>query len=553
MSFVIESGQADCSQLSLILQPTATNCADSNNGSVNAMPSGGMGAYQYNWSNGMSTQNINNLSAGTYRLTITDQQGCSLSKTTIVNAPPALTAMMSSTENELGSAPPNGTATINVSGGVGNYFYQWSNGENTATIVGLSAGTYSVTVFDSNQCEWTGAVEVENEMLDCTSLAIEIASENISCNGAADGFINALVFGGSPEYIYQWSNGMNTATITDLSAGTYQVTITDINGCSVIKTTQITEAAPLVSNLTAISDPCNSIGGTLSVDPSGGMSGYQISWSNGETGFTNEVFQSGSYQVTITDAAGCTVTDATNITVSESVMEIVVNTESTSCSGEEDGTATATVNGGTAPYTYFWSSGGTQNTVTGLSAGTYLVEITDAMGCERNQIFTVNEAAPIILSCSGTPENNGADGFVQVSGSGGNAPYQYNWSTGDTGSFIQGISNGIYDVTATDQNGCTSECTIDLLPTSTEVPANFTEIKVFPNPASEQLFVKADLLESETIQISMVNLVGQTIWTTTSIGTTIDQTIEVADLAAGTYFLRLETTNDTAIRKVVIF
>jgi hypothetical protein len=191
--------------------------------------------------------------------------------------------------------------------------------------------------------------------------------------------------------------------------------------------------------------------------------------------------------------------------------------------------------------------------VTDLSAGTYLLEITDAMGCSQNQIFTINEAAPIILTCSGTPASNGNNGFIQVSGSGGTAPYTYNWSTGDTGSFVQGVSNGNYEVTVTDQNGCISECAIDLTPTSTEMPANFTELKVFPNPASEQLFVQADLLESKIVKISLVNLIGQTIWTDTSNGMTINQTIEVADLAAGTYLLRFETSNGAAIRKVVIF
>ena len=553
VSFVIEPGVPDCSNLSLILVPTEANCADSNNGSINATPSGGTGAYQYSWSNGMSTQNINNLFSGTYQLTITDQLGCSISKTTIINAPAALVGTMSSTENEIGSAPPSGTATVIPSGGVGNYIYQWSNGGNTSTITGLTAGTYSVTVFDSNQCDWTGTVEVENEEIDCSSLAIVIDRQNISCHGAADGFINALASGGSPEYIYQWNNGMNTATLTNLPAGLYEVTITDINGCSIIETTEITEAAPLISNISSFSDPCNSIGGTLSVDPIGGINGYVATWSNGVTGFTNDVLQSGTYQVTVTDAAGCTAIDAINIEVSNSVMELTVTTESTSCANEQDGTATAIVNGGMAPYTYNWSTGGTESTITDLSAGTYLVEITDAMGCSRNQIFTINEAAPIILSCSGTPASNGTDGFIQVSGSGGSAPYTYNWSTGDTGSFVQGVSNGNYEVTVTDQNGCVSECSINLTPTSTEIPANFAELKVFPNPASEQLFVQADLLESEMVKISLVNLIGQTIWTDTSNGTTINQTIEVANLAAGTYLLRFETPNGAAIRKVVIF
>ncbi len=553
VSFVIQPGPADCSQLSLILQPSAASCADSNDGSINATPSGGTGAYIYSWSNGMSSQNINNLPAGTYRLTVTDQQGCSLSKTTIVNAPAALTATMSSTENELGSAPPSGTATVNVSGGVGNYIYQWSNGGTTATISDLTAGIYSVSVFDNNQCTWMGSIEVENEEIDCSSLNLNITSNNISCNGAMDGSINAITSGGSPEYIYQWSNGMSTASISNLSAGTYQVTITDINGCSVTRSTQITEAAPLLANLTATSDPCNSIGGTLSVDPSGGMSGYQVSWSNGGSGFTNNITQSGNYQVTITDAAGCSITDAISITVSNDIMVLDVSVESITCAGDNDGSATANVTGGSGPYTYNWSNGSTQSTISNLSSGTYSVEITDAMGCQRNQVFTVTAPAPIALNCTGTPENNGADGFVQVSGSGGSAPYQYIWSTGDTGSFIQGITNGNYDVTVTDQNGCSSSCTVNLFPTNTEIPANFAELKVFPNPASEQLFVQADLLENEVVKISLVNLIGQTVRVETTSGTTIRSTIQVTDLAAGTYLLRLETAGGTAIRKVVVF
>ena len=469
ISFVIQSGPVDCSQLSLVLESTATNCSDSNDGSINATPNGGTGVYEFNWSNGMSTQNINNLPSGTYQLTITDQLGCSLSKTTIVNAPSMLTASLSSTENQLGSAPPTGTATVEATGGVGNYSYQWSNGGTTSTISNLSPGIYSVSVFDSNECVWTGNIEVENEEIDCSSLALNINSSNISCNGAMDGSITAITTGGFPEYIYQWSNGMTTASINNLSAGTYQVTITDIFGCSITEVTQITEAAPLATNLTTNSDPCNSVGGTLSVDPSGGMSGYQVNWSNGTTGFTTDVMQSGNYQLTITDAAGCTITDATNITVSSSVMELEINTEPISCANNNDGSAVANLIGGMPPYVYNWSTGSTQNSISNLSPGTYSVEITDAMGCQQNQIFTINAPSPITLNCSGTPENNGGDGFVQVSGSGGVVPYQYSWNTGDTGSFIQGITNGNYEVTVTDQKGCVAICNVDLITTSTAV------------------------------------------------------------------------------------
>ncbi len=553
VSFVIQPGPVDCSELSLTLQPVATSCADSNDGSINSISTGGSGPYQYNWSNGMFTQNINNISSGIYQLTITDQLGCSLSKTTTVNAPPPLTAILSATENQLGSAPPDGTASVSANGGVGNYFYQWSNGGTTATITGLSAGVYSVTVFDNNECTWTGDVEVTNEEIDCSSLNLNITSSNISCNGATDGFISTLASGGSPEYIYQWNNGMNTASIDNLPVGVYQVTITDVNGCSVVETTEISEPAPIISNISADSDPCNSVGGTVSVDPTGGMSGYQVTWSNGVTGFNNNITQSGNYQVTITDAAGCTTTDAISITVSNSVLAIDLSTTDVSCAGDNDGFAILGIVGGTLPISYEWSTGETGNSIDNLEAGTYSVEVTDGMGCQRNQIFTVDAPAPIVLNCSGTPENNGADGFVQVSGSGGSAPYNYSWNTGDTGSFIQGIINGNYQVTVTDQNGCSNVCSVNLTPTNTETPANFTTLNIFPNPASEQLFIHADLLEYESVRISLVNLIGQTVKSETTGGTTIRNTMDVTDLAAGTYLLRLETENGTAIRKVVIF
>jgi len=553
VDFVIQPGAVDCSELSLVLEPTATRCINSNDGSINTTPTGGTGNYQYGWSNGMTTQNIKDLSSGTYQLTITDQLGCSLSKTTIVNAPPALTATLSTTENAIGSAPPSGTASVSASGGVSNYFYQWSNGGTTATIDGLSASIYSVTVFDNNECTWTGSVEVTDKEIDCSSLNLNITSNNVSCNGAADGFINAMVSGGSAEYIYQWNNGMNTSAINNLVAGTYQVTITDINGCSIIESTAITEATPIIPNLSTNSDPCNSVGGMLSVDPSGGENDYQVNWSNEVTGFNNTITQSGNYQVTITDAAGCTAVDAASITVSSSIVEVDIATESISCTDDNDGSATASVTGGMAPYTYSWSTGSNENSITNLSVGTYSVEVTDAMGCQRNQVFIVTAPAPITLNCTGTPEDNGAGGFVQVSGSGGSAPYQYSWNTGDTGSFIQGISNGIYDVTVTDQKGCSNVCSVNLSPTNTETPANFTALKVFPNPASEQLFIHADLLEYESVRISLVNLVGQTVKSETASGTTIRNSIQLTDLSAGTYLLRLETERGTAIRKVVIF
>lgn len=551
-AFTILAATIDCSNLTATLTPRATSCHDTNDGQVLSTTSGGQAPYNYNWSNGRTTKDINTLTPGNYRMTVTDQFGCTATKNTNVTAPQELSGTFSTTNNEPGSAPPRGAATVTMTGGTANYSYQWSTGATTASIQNMEAGDYSLTVSDQNQCTWNGQVTIENEPIDCSSLQATIIAENIQCNGNQNGTASVQTTGGTPEYFYTWSNGATTAAIQNLTPGNYSVTIVDVNGCSTTASALISEPDILTANLSGQSDPCNTPGGTLNVSPTGGNGNYQVSWSNGATGTTTSITQSGMYQVTVTDANGCSDIQEMELSVSSSVMELTIDKNNTNCAFTANGAATANVNGGTAPYTYLWNTGSTMMTIENLAASTYSVVVTDAMGCEREQIFTMTEPAPISLSCSGTAASNGNDGFAEVSSSGGTGPYTYNWSNGASGSFVQGLTNGTYTVTVTDRNDCTEICEVDLLSTSINITENITDLKIFPNPAEDWLYIQASLLENEVVQLRLYNLVGQAVWEEQFQNRQIEAAVDLAQLSAGTYLLKLETKAGAVVRKVII-
>ncbi|RYD97014.1 MAG: T9SS type A sorting domain-containing protein [Sphingobacteriales bacterium] len=450
----------------LVATPVAqTNiaCNGAATGSATIIATGGTGAYTYSWSpSGGTASTATGLTAGTYTVTVTDDNSCTATQSFTITEPTALVATAVAQSNVSCNSGANGTATIIATGGTPGYTYSWSpSGGTSTTASGLSAGTYTATVTDANGCTATQSFTIsEPALLDTTG-----SQTNVSCNSGANGTATVTVTGGTPGYTYSWAPfGGNAATATGLSAGTYTVTVSDANSCMTTQSFTITEPTLLVASAGAQTNvSCNGgANGTATVNVTGGTTGYTYSWSpSGGTADTATGLTAGTYTVTVTDANACQTTQSFTITEPTLLVVVPVAQTNIACNGSATGSASISAVGGTGPYTYSWApSGGTSATATGLSAGTYTATVTDANGCSATQSFTLTEPTALVataVSQNNVSCNSGSNGTATVSATGGTPGYTYSWSpSGGTATTAIGLSAGTYTATVTDANGCTT-------------------------------------------------------------------------------------------------
>ncbi|MCC9019725.1 hypothetical protein [Flavobacterium lipolyticum] len=443
---------------------TAVSCFGGSNGTATITPTGGTPGYTYLWSTGATTQTITGRVAGTYSVIITDANNCPKTINNIVIGQPA--AALDGTVTTTAAScfgGSNGTATVTPSGGTPGYTYSWApSGGTAATATGLAAGTYSVTITDANACPKTITGIVVGQP--AAALDGTVTTTAASCFGSTNGTATVTATGGTPAYTYSWSpTGGTAATATGLAAGTYSVTITDANACP--KTiTGIVIGQPTALDGTATTTAVSCFGannGTATVTPSGGTPGYTYSWApSGGTAAIATGLTAGTYSVTITDANACPKT-ITGIVVGQPAAALngTISTTAVSCFGGANGTATVTPSGGTAGYTYAWSTGATTQTITGLIAGTYSVTITDANLCPKtiNNIIIGQPAAALDGTVTTTAAScfGGSNGTATVTATGGTPAYTYSWSpSGGTAATATGLAAGTYSVTITDANAC---------------------------------------------------------------------------------------------------
>lgn len=287
-----------------------------------------------------------------------------------------------------------------------------------------------------------------------------------TCHGGSDGFITANVIGGKSPYTFAWNTGQTTQTISGVSAGNYSVTVTDADGKSRSGSVEVVEPPRLRGTFTF--SQCN-YPTVITAVGQGGWSPYTYRWDNGTLGDTIQVTQPGKYCVTIIDANNCARVEC--VIVELNGLDVSVNMDMISCPGEEDGELKVSVTGGTPPFSYEWSNGATTPVISNLAPGTYTVTVTDNTGCSATASGIVKDKPPIKIDMEmGDPVCTGDEnGFIELSVSGGTAPYTYEWNTGATTSALDGLGTGEYSVTVTDANGCTAEKSVVLFPLSSLV------------------------------------------------------------------------------------
>lgn len=350
----------------------------------------------------------------------------------------------------------NGTATVTASGGLPPYTYSWAPyGGTAATATGLGAGVYTVTITDNLGCSTTATATITQP----TAISGTTMLTDIACNGSLTGAINLTPTGGTAPYTFDWGEGITTEDRTGLAAGTYTVAITDAKGCTGAVSATITQPTVMSATTSQTNISCyGGSNGAASITVTGGTAPYTYLWSpSGGTAAATTGLAAGTYIVTVKDANACTMMRTVTIT-EPTALSATTSRTNISCYGGSNGTASITVTGGTKPYTYSWSpSGSTDASATGLPAGTYTINVTDASACTLSKTVTVTQPAMAVSGTSVVTNiacNGGSTGAIDLTPLGGTAPYTFYWGEGLTTEDRMGLAAGTYSVTITDANGC---------------------------------------------------------------------------------------------------
>jgi gliding motility-associated-like protein len=470
------SGSSDVTITTITISDTTADplCNAESSGSITVTGEGGTAPYTYNWSDPALSGNVlTDLPAGTYDVTVIDDNGCEETSSITLDEPPTISV-------SVGTPTPidciNTTSSVDAtgSGGTPSYTYNWSNGDTGSTLNTTTAGTYTVTVTDTNGCEDETDVTIVDNSLPPPDATI--AGSGIICPGTGTTVDITVTFVGTGPWTFTYTDGTNPVTITTsdnpytitiFEPGTYVLVDVEESGCvgnvngSADITTSIVSIDVTESDLLCNGDT----NGSITVNGTGGLSPYSYTWSDPAlSGNVLTNLSAGTYDVTVSDANGCE--DETSITIDEpSVLVASMGSPTLIDCNNATGSATVSVSGGTASYSYSWSNGNTGATISTNISGTYTVTVTDTNGCTDDATVTINEdlVAPTAVATA-----NGAidciNTSISLSGSGSSTgiEFTYLWTTND-GNIDSGeitlnpvvSSGGTYTLTVTNNNnGC---------------------------------------------------------------------------------------------------
>jgi large repetitive protein len=398
------------------ISTTTTACLGATGTATASVSSGGTAPYTYLWSTGITNPTATGLATGAYTVTITDNNGCSSSANASISENGGATVALNTVTNATCYGSNTGAININVTGGAAPYTYLWSNSSTVQDPSGLAAGNYSVTVTDNSGCHATlnATVSQPTNIIAAASVVTSPTCGNF--DGSA--IINAS--GGTGPYTYHWDagtggSGQTTQTATNLPAGTYTVTVTDSRGCTQDGIVDLSNSnAPNISGVITNVSCFGLSNGSIDISVSGGTSPYLYTW-NVSPPQTNHqdvnTLLPGNYSVFVNDAHGCMSFRSYTIT-QPSLLAATVTNSGVTC-GNTDGTATATPNGGNTNFTYAWSpSVGATQTITGLSAGTYSVLVTDNKGCTATGSTTIGATTLPLEICMVTVDSNSTHNII---------------------------------------------------------------------------------------------------------------------------------------------
>jgi len=434
-------------------------CNGDANGVAELTVSGGVAPYIYAWPNGGADARNENLTAGTHTVSVTDDNGCQTTTNITMSEPDAVQIAIVSSKEVSCKGEANGEVTVEVTGGVEPYAFTWTDGETAMSRTALIAGTYDAIVSDANACTATLSVSI-SEPTEVLSASATVLS-NPLCDGKTDGHVQIVPVGGTAPYAYAWTDGSTDAERTDLGTGSYTVTVSDANLCEDIVTFNLVPGAGQFAATTVVDNNVSCKGGNdgqVTISENGGSAPYIYNWNDGGTGQNRTDLSVGSYEITVIDANACisiTIADVTEPLETIQLTTAVV--AEVTCNGNNNGHATITATGGTAPYTYDWPDGGSGAERTDLAAGIYDITVSDINSCSEQTTITISEPAESLTLSSNVSNvscNGGADGAAEITATGGTAPYSFAWEDATTDPLHTDLTAGDYTVTVADANGC---------------------------------------------------------------------------------------------------
>lgn len=454
--------------LNVNISVLAATCGSAN-AQASVTPSGGTPSYTFAWTPAVAgnTNVANNIAAGVYTVSVTDNNGCNNTISfPVSNSGGATLAAISITSVNCNNQCTGGATITSASGGTSPYVFSWVAPPSASTVnpqTNLCAGTYTAVITDSNNCIYFQGVTIDEP----PPLDDNEAITSAFCIGVCSGSIVLTPSGGTTPYAsYAWSSSPSTTNIaTNLCVGVHSATITDALGCTFTATYNLVGTTILTSAIATTSNLCfgNCNGSATVTATGGGLPPFNYSWSNSQNGLISNNLCNGTYSLIITDNNGCQNTFTTGITSPNALNTIPAITQP-SC-GMCNGSASVTTSGGTAPYTYSWTSTSTTSVETGMCAGLYQVVITDTNGCTSTQNIPISSSTTMTEVYSVQDElcAGSCNGQVTVTPNGGTSPYTFNWlAPPSTNSILTNVCGGVYFVQITDAQGCVRTSSISV-------------------------------------------------------------------------------------------
>ncbi|MCB9315243.1 MAG: T9SS type A sorting domain-containing protein [Lewinellaceae bacterium] len=446
-------------ELTVTVETENQICGVAPDGAAFASVTGGTAPFTYAWSNSASGSTITGLAEGPYTVTVTDFNGCTaVDVDSVFFWNEGIWLMCVPDANITCFGANDGVAHVNPMSGTAPYTFNWNTGATTENISGVGPGTYSVTVTDVNGCLNSCTLTLTEPPV----LTAAVDSTAALCGQAGSASVTPA--GGAPGYTILWSTGESTATI-NVPAGTFTVTVTDLNSCTVVSELSVpgdTVALEVTTNI--IKNALCLLGGSAEASASGGSGDYKYSWNNGDSTalITNQ--PAGIYTVTVTDqSTGCTGTATAEIMTLTSDLGIEATmTMQAGCT--VGGSAMATASGGILPYQEIvWDSLFQGLNISNLSVGQHVVIVTDSAGCIATDTIQITKSDdPTVVASQDTMVTCASNGSAVAAASGGVVPYVYAWSSGAQTTKAPNLPAGTYTVTATDNVGCTATATVTL-------------------------------------------------------------------------------------------
>ena len=448
----------------LVVNKTDVSCVGLSDGAIAINENQDTLGLIYNWSTGDTTSTISNIGAGSYTISVSDTLGCSASSFINIAELNDLSITLSQT-NVSCSGILDGSVTIDEGSDLTGFTINWNTGSDNQTLSNVGIGTYIAMVTDTLGCMAIDSIEIVAD----STLQIGLTGNNIDCVNDSTGRITAFALDlmNSDGLSFSWNTGDTTATINNLAAATYEVTVTDTTGCFGTAGATLEQGDSISINFTSSPIACmDSIGsGAILALPSGGSGNFTYDWSTGGTNSAIGGLLAGTYTLTVFDSLGCTHTDSITLVAPPNLMIAASTLLDATCDGTADGSATVVASGGTSPFNIQWSNGDSTPTANNLNPGIYTVEVSDNAGCvvtDTAVIGQITQIALVVSEINGASSQNDADAIATATASGGLAPYTFNWDNGGIGDTINNLSAGSHTVVATDANGCTATDSINI-------------------------------------------------------------------------------------------